>query len=118
VKSVYSSVVAYEAKYKEVKDVPESVLYDTIQTAFDICTYDVRREKLSPAYEGYISGGIRKMSSDLISGKRFSIPEAKLAASKAAYLAACLLTELDTLQKYKYTDDLRDMLKPHHFKGR
>ena len=55
------------------------------------------------------------MASDLISGGRFSIPEAKLAASKAAYIAACLLTSQSECPHYRYSDVLRTELKEHRF---
>lgn len=111
----YLAVVEKEAFYKKVKNIPQSVLCDTLQTAFDICTFDVRRQKLEPEYEKHLTGGIAKMASDLISGTTFSIPEAKLAASKAAYLTTCLLTNQERLQKFSLTDDLIALLKANRF---
>jgi hypothetical protein len=52
--------------YKSIKNAPEVVLLDALQTAFDICTFDFRREKLSDEYELLIRGGISKMTNDLI----------------------------------------------------
>ena len=115
VRNTYFSVVQKEAQYKAVKDVPQSVLRDTLQTAFDICTFDVRRKKFAPEYEKCISGGIAKMSSDLISGKTFSPADAKLAASKAAYLATLLLTDQPQIASFSMDKDVIAQLKAHQF---
>lgn|GEM_PF-5631101 len=113
VRNTYFLVVQKEAQYKAVKDVP--VLRDTLQTAFDICTFDVRRKKFAPEYEKCISGGIAKMSSDLISGKTFSPADAKLAASKAAYLATLLLTDQPQIASFSMDKDVIAQLKAHQF---
>lgn len=107
----YLSVVRLEARYKKIKGAPEIVLLDTLQTAFDICTFDLRRRKLPPEYEKCITGGIRKMGNDLINGEIFSIPEAKAAAAKAAYLAAHILTGQERLLRYRETPELLNRLK-------
>ena len=117
VRDTYFSVVKKEAEYKGISNVPQSVLCDTLQTAFDICTFDKRIKKLPPDYEKYISGGISKMASDLISGGRFSIPEAKIAASKAGYLAASLLTNQNRCLRFRDTEEVRTELKAHRFQN-
>lgn len=93
-------VVVREAEYKSIKGVPESILRDIIKTAFDITTFDIRRNKLDPGYERLIRSGIDKMSGDLINGTRFGFPEAKTAAAKASYLAALLLKRQNSYVRY------------------
>ena len=111
----YLSVVTLEARYKGIKNAPQATLRDTLQTAFDICTFDLRRTKLAAGYENNIRSGIRKMGNDLINGQNFSIPEAKLAAGKAAYLAAHILSGQKTFTHYHETPDLLAQLRKHRF---
>lgn len=118
VRDTYMSVVRKEACYKAVSDIPRAVLFDTLQTAFDICTFDIRREKLPIDYEKCITSGIAKMSSDLISGTPFSIAEAKLAAGKSAYLAVHLLTDQQKIVRFAVSDELLEKLKKHRFSGK
>ena len=118
VRDTYLSVVNHEAKYKAIKNIPDAVLLDTLQTAFDICTFDLRREKLPVEYEDNIRGGISKMTNDLINGKDFSIAEAKLAAGKAAYLATHILRKQDRLIPFTVTKEIIALLKNNRFKGK
>lgn len=118
VRDTYLAVVHKEAQYKAIKNVPNVVLTDTLQTAFDICTFDLRREKLPAEYEKNIRGGISKMTNDLINGKDFSISEAKLAAGKAAYLAANILENQDRLIRFVETKEIIEILKKNQFKGK
>ncbi len=119
VRKTYLHVVHREAKYKTIRNVPESVLQDTLKTAFDICTFDVRKAKLPKEYEDCIRGGIMKMASDLINGAPFSIAEAKAAAAagKAAYLAAHLLVGQTRISRYPPTPELLSSLKNNRFQG-
>ena len=55
------------------------------------------------------------MSSDLISGKTFSPADAKLAASKAAYLATLLLTDQPQIASFSMDKDVIAQLKAHQF---
>jgi hypothetical protein len=118
VKYTYVSVVKKEAMYKSIKNAPKVVLLDALQTAFDICTFDFRREKLSDEYELLIRGGISKMTNDLINGKDFSISEAKLAAGKAAYLVVNILMNQDECFPFKKSKEIIAELKNNRFKGK
>ena len=115
--ATFMEVVKHEARYKSVKGAPESVLTDIIKTAFDITTFDVRRNKLDPSYERLIRSGIDKMGGDLINGRRFGVVEAKTAASKAAYLASLIMRRQKTYVRYSDNPEVVAKLAARRMNG-
>ena len=116
VRDSYFSVLKKEGEYRGISGLPECALYDTLQTAFEICSFESRRQKLPN--DSFIRKGIKSMASDLINHTQFSFPQARLAAAKTAYLVALLLTDgrkigyvqssdiLAELKKYEFPNEL------------
>lgn len=68
----------------------EDYLDDVIDTAHRICALDLKGAPTDrPAEDQLLRTGIRQLSNHLI-GEKFSLPQAKLSAAKAAHLAVIL----------------------------
>ena len=93
VRQSYLSVLEKEGGYRHLDGLPQRALLDTLQTSFEICTFESRRVKLP--HDEFIRKGIKSMASDLMNGTYFSFPQARLAASKAAYLVALIWTNAE-----------------------
>ena len=91
VRDSYFSVLVKEGGYRKITGLPECALYDTLQTSYEICTFESRRHKLPN--DAFIRKGIKSMASDLINQTQFFFPQARVAAAKAAYLVVLLLTD-------------------------
>jgi hypothetical protein len=116
VRQSYLSVLEKEGGYRHLDGLPQRALLDTLQTSFEICTFESRRQKLPN--DEFIRKGIKSMMSDLINQMQFSFLQARLAAAKAAYLVTLLLTDgqkrdyihcaeiMSELKKYEFPRDL------------
>jgi predicted nucleotidyltransferase component of viral defense system len=90
VHAAYMACCQAEAGYKGLDVSPESALDDTLQTAYDICALDLKSDQHQTTERGkFLRNGIKQIGNLLINTK-FRLPEAKIAAAKAAHLAWCL----------------------------
>ena len=112
VRDSYFSVLEKEGGYRRLPGLPECALYDTLQTSFEICTFESRRQKLPN--DEFIRKGIKSMMSDLINQMQFSFLQARLAAAKAAYLVTLLLTD-GQKRDYIHCDEIMSELKKYEF---
>ena len=112
VRDSYFSVLEKEGGYRKITGLPECALYDTLQTSYEICTFESRRQKLPN--DEFIRKGIKSMASDLINQTQFSFPQARVAAAKAAYLVALLLTD-GRKKDYAQNEDVVAELKMYEF---
>ena len=88
----------------------EHVLRDTIETALLIARKDVLKTEDEKAKYGEINTGINQFRHFVFLG-RFGILEAQVASSKAAYLAAIILTDnKEQLKKFSKEIPLKDYL--------
>ena len=110
VRDSYFSVLSMEGGYRRITGLPERALHDTLQTSYEICTFESRRQKLPN--DEFIRKGIKSMMSDLINQMQFSFSQARLAAAKAAYLVALLLTDGQKTD-YVQTDEIMSELKKY-----
>lgn len=86
ISDAYEPIVRQELGYKQKPLTLVSVLKDTLNTSYLICQIDLRGA-VEDEHTSEIRLGIRQMSGYLVQG-RFSLTEAKIAASRAAFLAS------------------------------
>ena len=112
VRESYLAVSNREGSYRHLTGLPERALYDTLQTAFTISTLGTRRKKYPN--DDLIQRGIKSMASDLIHQTSFALPQARLAAAKAAYLSTLILTGKQC-SRYINTPDIQALLRQYEF---
>lgn len=88
ISNAYESIVLQEIGYHESPLTKDDVLEDTLKTSYLICQIDLRRA-VEDERTSEIRLGIRQISGYLLQG-RFSLTEAKIAASRAAFLASAI----------------------------
>jgi hypothetical protein len=102
VRTAFSNIATQELAYRGMKHQSSTdVLWDSINTSFLISTRGVS----SAAEYAEFAGGIRKLAGFVYSGS-FSIDSAILCASKAAYLSALIMKEVDHMDRFQYEMDL------------
>jgi hypothetical protein len=116
VKKTYLSVGAAEMRYRGKTDPLSFAMHDTFQTSFDLCCLDLVTDKHKNTGRGRLMRrGIEILSTNLINNRKFRLPEAKIAAARAAHLIAIILENqvdvaCDSI-KYRETEDVVNELK-------
>lgn len=95
----------------------KDVLNDTLQTSYLICQLDLRNSIENEKTEE-LRRGMRQINSHLLN-TRFTLPEIKIAASKAAFLAAAQLSDskFDPLE-LRFSSDKIESLRTETISGR
>lgn len=114
-KSSYHATATGEIKYRPERNIAsvEEVLRDTIATAMLIARKDVQIVRQGKEKFTYLNAGINQFGHYVYTGN-FRIEQAQVASSKAAYLAATMLSGTATgLRKFNNKMPLADYLITH-----
>jgi len=90
----YQKVLEVENRFRDRQFTTDDVLSDTIETCFLITQIDLKKSIRNEKTEE-IRKGIQQIASHLLIPK-YSLPEAKISASRVAYLAAVIKNRRDT----------------------
>jgi len=105
IKTSFQTIVSKEIKYRGLLINGNDVLNDIIQTAILIATRGSKLSKQDMEHFREIVNGVSSLNEFLI-GEKFRIEDAITAASKAAYLAAKILTK-DSSPLLKFSSQLK-----------
>lgn len=111
-KKSFSETAKGEIAYRPERKIEsvEQILHDIIDTALMIAKKDILKTEDEKAKFNEINTGISQFRHFVFVGK-FEILEAQVAAAKAAYLAAIILTDQDNeLKKFSETISLADYM--------
>jgi hypothetical protein len=103
VSQTFNGTARVQMGYRSFEGMPDIVLDDIIDTALLICTYG----KDGKGNYNEISEGASKVSSFIISEK-YNIQKAILDAAKAAYIAALIKSDKDTIERFSDTNQTKD----------
>ena len=117
VSQAYKSIFETENFYRGSIFNKEQALDDTIQASLLLCGINIKGS-VTDEQSGILLDGIKKISSHLVN-TRFRLEEAKIAASKAALIAAAIKTgNIDKpLSKLRYNPDKVSDLKSFSLTG-
>lgn len=116
-RSNYQSVYFIENQFRDSKFNHDNVLEDTIDTSYLLCQLDLR-SAIENKKTQELRNGILQLKSHLLNTS-FNFPEAKVAASKAAFLAASVkaANKINPFQLL-YNQDKIDELHEANISGR
>ena len=116
VKRNYRILREQEAKYRGAPHSFEDCLRDTLDTSFQLCQAGLKGDTNPPPEDrDLLQRGIGQLRGHLVN-HRFDLSAAKISASRAARLAACVLHDVsDDFQRLRYSEDSLDILRGFRF---
>jgi hypothetical protein len=117
VKVNHDTICQLESSFHDTRYTQEAVLRDTITTAYLLCQIDLRGHEENERTEE-LRQGVRQIQSHLLNS-RFSLQDAKVAASKAAFLATAQLadSQFDPFES-RFSSDKIESLRTATISGR